>query len=29
MPPERAAEAYTGLRDRKDEYIGVVFDWTR
>ncbi len=28
LPPERAAEAYAGLRDRKDEYLGVAFDWT-
>jgi 2-desacetyl-2-hydroxyethyl bacteriochlorophyllide A dehydrogenase len=28
VPPGRAAEAYAGLRERKDEYIGVVFDWT-
>jgi 2-desacetyl-2-hydroxyethyl bacteriochlorophyllide A dehydrogenase len=26
--PEGAAEAYAGLRDKKDEYVGVVFDWT-
>jgi 2-desacetyl-2-hydroxyethyl bacteriochlorophyllide A dehydrogenase len=25
--PEDAAEAYIGLRERKDEYIGVAFDW--
>jgi len=29
LSPERAAEAYAGLRERRDEYIGVVFDWTR
>jgi threonine dehydrogenase-like Zn-dependent dehydrogenase len=29
LSPEQAAEAYTGLRDRKDEYVGVVFDWTK
>jgi 2-desacetyl-2-hydroxyethyl bacteriochlorophyllide A dehydrogenase len=28
VAPERAAEVYAGLRDQKDEYIGVVFDWT-
>ena len=28
MPPAQAAEAYAGLRDKKDEYVGVVFDWT-
>lgn len=27
LPPARAAEAYAGLRDKKDDYIGVVFDW--
>jgi 2-desacetyl-2-hydroxyethyl bacteriochlorophyllide A dehydrogenase len=29
MSPEHAAEAYAGLRERKDEYVGVVFDWTQ
>ncbi len=28
MRPEDAAEAYAGLRDKKDEYVGVTFDWT-
>lgn len=28
LPPDCAREAYEGLRDRKDEYAGVVFDWT-
>lgn len=28
ISPERAQEAYTGLRDRKDECLGVVFDWS-
>ena len=28
ISPERAQETYTGLRDRKDEYLGVIFDWT-
>ena len=28
LKPEWAAESYNGLRDKKDEYIGVVFDWT-
>lgn len=28
MPPSLAAEAYDGLRERKEDYIGVVFDWT-
>jgi 2-desacetyl-2-hydroxyethyl bacteriochlorophyllide A dehydrogenase len=27
LPPERAPEAYAGLRERKDEWLGVVFDW--
>jgi 2-desacetyl-2-hydroxyethyl bacteriochlorophyllide A dehydrogenase len=27
LHPSKAAEAYAGLRDKKDEYIGVVFDW--
>lgn len=27
--PEQAQTAYVGLRDQKDEYVGVVFDWTR
>lgn len=29
MPPEQCADAYAGLRDRPDEFIGVVFDWTQ
>lgn len=28
LPPTEAEAAYTGLRDKKDEYLGVVFDWT-
>jgi threonine dehydrogenase-like Zn-dependent dehydrogenase len=28
LPPERCAEAYTGLMKRNNEYLGVVFDWT-
>jgi 2-desacetyl-2-hydroxyethyl bacteriochlorophyllide A dehydrogenase len=28
LSPEKAQEAYEGLRDKKNEYIGVVFDWT-
>lgn len=28
LPPNRCAEAYAGLRDNKDRYMGVVFDWT-
>ena len=27
LRPEDAAEAYAGLREKKDEYVGVVFDW--
>ncbi|MCL4545891.1 MAG: zinc-binding alcohol dehydrogenase [Chloroflexi bacterium] len=29
LPPEQAQTAYVGLRDRKDDYVGVVFDWTQ
>jgi threonine dehydrogenase-like Zn-dependent dehydrogenase len=28
MRPEQCADAYAGLRDRPDEFVGVVFDWT-
>lgn len=28
LPPERCQEAYAGLAHQKDEYLGVVFDWT-
>ena len=28
LRPAQAAEAYRGLREDKDTYIGVVFDWT-
>ena len=28
MRPEDAPAAYEGLRSRKDEYVGVVFDWS-
>jgi 2-desacetyl-2-hydroxyethyl bacteriochlorophyllide A dehydrogenase len=28
LPPERCQEAYYGLTHHKDEYLGVVFDWT-
>jgi threonine dehydrogenase-like Zn-dependent dehydrogenase len=28
LPPERCQEAYSGLTHRKDDYLGVVFDWT-
>ena len=29
VAPEAAAEVYAGLRGKKDEYVGVVFDWTQ
>ncbi len=28
LSPDEAAEAYQGLKNRKNEFIGVVFDWT-
>ncbi len=28
LKPEQAQQAYDGLKNEKDEYIGVVFDWT-
>ncbi len=28
LKPEQAEQAYNGLKNKKDEYIGVVFDWT-
>ena len=28
LPPEQAQQAYNGLKHQKDDYIGVVFDWT-
>ncbi len=28
LPPDDAASAYNGLKNSKNEYIGVVFDWT-
>lgn len=28
LPPEQAQVAFVGLRDHKDDYLGVVFDWT-
>lgn len=28
LSPYQAAEAYRGLKNRKNEFIGVVFDWT-
>lgn len=27
LPPSDCAAAYAGLRDHKDEYLGVLFDW--
>ena len=29
IAPEKASEAYFGLRDNPDAYIGVVIDWTK
>ena len=28
LPPEACQEAYDGVIHRRDEYLGVVFDWT-
>jgi len=28
LSPAAAPEAYAGLRERKDDYVGVVFDWS-
>ena len=28
LKPEQARQAYDGLKNHKDETIGVVFDWT-
>ena len=28
LKPEQAERAYNGLKNQRDEYIGVVFDWT-
>ncbi len=28
LSPDRCQEAYAGLTHKKDEYLGVVFDWT-
>ena len=28
LPPTQCMTAYEGLRDTKDEYLGVLFDWT-
>jgi threonine dehydrogenase-like Zn-dependent dehydrogenase len=27
IPPGRLGEAYDGLMNRKEEYLGVVIDW--
>lgn len=27
LPPQACQQAYDGLLDRKDEYLGVLFDW--
>jgi threonine dehydrogenase-like Zn-dependent dehydrogenase len=27
LPPSRCQEAYAGLDQRKEEFLGVVFDW--
>jgi 2-desacetyl-2-hydroxyethyl bacteriochlorophyllide A dehydrogenase len=29
LPPSDCAAAYAGLREKKDEYLGVVFDWAK
>jgi hypothetical protein len=29
LPPDKCQEAYAGLTHHKDEYLGVVFDWTK
>lgn len=29
LPPDRAQEAFEGLVDQKEAYLGVVFDWTQ
>lgn len=29
LRPKRCAEAYAGLRDRPDEFVGVIFDWAQ
>jgi 2-desacetyl-2-hydroxyethyl bacteriochlorophyllide A dehydrogenase len=29
LKPEDAAEAYDGLNNNKDEYLGVIFNWTK
>ena len=28
LPPDRCQEAYAGLTHQRDDYLGVVFDWT-
>ena len=28
LPPEEGASAYAGLRDQRDAFVGVLFDWT-
>jgi threonine dehydrogenase-like Zn-dependent dehydrogenase len=28
LPPSECAQAYAGLRDERDRYVGVLFDWT-
>jgi len=28
LSPKDCQQAYDGLRDKKEEYLGVVFDWT-
>ena len=29
LPPDKCHEAYAGLTHHKDDYLGVVFDWTQ
>lgn len=29
LPPRACQQAYSGLADQRDEYLGVVFDWSR
>ncbi len=29
LSPHEAVDAYEGLKSRKDDYVGVVFDWSR
>jgi len=28
VSPDQAPDIYAGLQNKKDEFIGVVFDWT-